>query len=251
MYKIDSTIFAHYNRRYIHYSLTIHGSMKKTCLILSLFLVLHFSGFAQKFQLNLESCTAHQVKMSEVKLSGKKVLRLVKDPIVAEVDEPTFALINGIEFSDGIIEVEVLSRLLPEAPQFARGFIGLAFRISDDKRKYESIYIRPTNGRADDQIRRNHSTQYYAYPDYKFDRLRKESSEKYESYADMGLNEWIKMRIEVSGEKAKLYLNEGREPVLLVNDLKWGKSQKGSIGLWVEVGTEGFFRNFKIIPSKS
>src|SRR5678816_4251603 len=85
------------------------------------------------------------------------------------------------------------SNLLKTAPDFARGFIGIAFRINDSNTKYESFYIRPTNGRADDQVRRNHSVQYYSYPDYKFDRLRKESPERYESYADMALNQWLSL----------------------------------------------------------
>jgi hypothetical protein len=84
-----------------------------------------------------------------------------------------------------------LSRLLPNAPGSARGFIGLAFRNKDDNSKFESIYIRPTNGRADDQVRRNHSIQYFSFPDYDFERFRKEAPEKYESYAVMGLIEWI------------------------------------------------------------
>ena len=54
-------------------------------------------------------------------------------------------------------------------PPDARGFIGIAFRLQGNL--YEYIYLRPANGRADDQIRRNHSTQYGAHPDYGFDRL--------------------------------------------------------------------------------
>ena len=50
-------------------------------------------------------------------------------------------------------------------PSFARGFIGLAFRVSASKDKFEGIYVRPTNGRADDQIRRNHSIQYFHFQD--------------------------------------------------------------------------------------
>lgn len=177
---------------------------------------------------------------------GKKALRVVKDSTVKRVDEPTFVRINNLNFSNGIIEVKVLSRLLKNAPETARGFIGVAFRIDDTNSKYESIYIRPTNGRAEDQIRRNHSVQYYAYPNHKFDQLRKESPERYESYADMGLNEWITMKIVVEGQKAKLYLNDAKQPSLLVNDLKYGATGSGAIGLWVDVGTEGFFTNLKV-----
>ena len=144
----------------------------------------------------------------------------------------------------------MLSRLLKNAPDFARGFIGVAFRINDSNTKYESIYIRPVNARVDDQVRRNHSIQYYSYPDYKFDRLRKESPERYESYADMEMNKWITMRIEVKDAQAKLFLDNNKQPSLIVNDLKHGADLSGAIGLWVEVGTEGYFSDLKDLSKR-
>ena len=181
------------------------------------------------------------------KLMGKQAVKVIKDSTIKEVDEPTFVKIKGINFKDGTIEVKVLSRILKDAPAYARGFIGVAFRINDDDTKYESIYIRPVNARVDDQVRRNHSIQYYSYPDYKFDRLRKESPERYESYADMELNKWITMRIEVKETQAKLFINDNQQPSLVVNDLKHGADISGAIGLWVEIGTEGYFSDLKII----
>ena len=136
------------------------------------------------------------------------------------------------------------------AAPFARGFIGIAFRINDSNTKYESIYIRPVNARVDDQVRRNHSIQCYAYPDYKFDRLRKESPQKYESYSDMEMNKWITMRIEVKDAQAKLFLNNNTHPSLIVNDLKHGADVSGAAALWVEVGTEGYFSDLKILASQ-
>jgi hypothetical protein len=186
------------------------------------------------------------VVMSTENVSGKEVIKLVKDSALKEADEPTFAKLKGVDFTNGTIEVKVLSRLQKNAPEFARGFIGVAFRINNDNSKFECIYIRPTNGRVEDQVRRNHSIQYFSFPDYKFDRLRKESPEKYESYADMGLNEWIKMKIEVKGQQAKLFLNDNKQPSLIVNDLKLGDSASGGIGLWVETGTEGLFSDVKV-----
>jgi hypothetical protein len=132
--------------------------------------------------------------MSIEKFMGKEVVKVIKDSTVTEVDEPTFVKLKGIEFKNGTIEVKVLSRLLSNAPEFARGFIGIAFRINDNNSKFESIYIRPTNGRANNQLRRNRSIQYFSYPDYQFERLRKEAPGEYESSADSGLNEWIKLK---------------------------------------------------------
>ncbi|MBI5957215.1 MAG: hypothetical protein HY866_00675 [Chloroflexi bacterium] len=180
------------------------------------------------------------------KIEGKETVRVTKDPKVKAFDEATFAKLVESDFRNGIIEVTVLSRLLEDAPDFARGFIGVAFRIDESNAKFECLYIRPTNGRAEDQLRRNASTQYFSYPDFKFDRLRKESPGKYESYADMGLNEWIQLKIEVKDEKAKLYLNGSEHPVLIVNDLKHGADPSGGIGLWVDVGTEGYFTDLRI-----
>jgi hypothetical protein len=221
--------------------------MKSIKYILGIcFLMVGKSISAQTINLNKESLQPNQVHMSFEKLEGNEVLKVVKDSAVQAVDEPTFVRIKDLNFINGSIEVKVLSRLLKNAPYYARGFIGLAFRIDDKNSTYESIYIRPTNGRVDDQIRRNHSIQYYAYPEFKFDKLRKISPEKYESYWDMGLNEWITMRIEVKGKEANLFLNNSKYPVLVVKDLKLGENIQGGIGLWVEIGTEGFFKDLKI-----
>ena len=184
--------------------------------------------------------------MSIEKLMGKDVVKVVKNVAVTQTDAPTFTKLKGVAFKNGTIEVKVLSRLVPNAPEWARGFIGIAFRINDSTTKFESIYIRPTNGRADDQVRRNHSIQYFSYPDYPFSRLRKEAPEKYESYADMGLNEWITLKIVVLDSQAKLFINDSKQPSLIVNDLKHGPNATGGIGLWVDGGTEGYFADVKI-----
>jgi hypothetical protein len=202
---------------------------------------------AQKIKLEANNFEAHQAYLSFEKLNNKKVVKVIKDSTVIPVDEPTFVKLKNVKLKNGVIEVKVLSRLLKNAPTTSRGFIGIAFRIDDTNTSFESIYIRPTNGRADDQVRRNHAIQYYSFPNFKFDKLRKISPEMYESYADMGLNEWITMRIEVNNKQAKLFLNEKKQPSLVVNDLKLGENTEGGIGLWVDIGTEGFFKDLKVI----
>jgi hypothetical protein len=217
---------------------------------LFLFFILGFIFFnlsAQKVSLTLEKLQPVQAYMSLEKLNGKNVVKVAKDSTVKEIDEPTFVRIKETNFKNGTIEVKVLSRFLKTARKTDRGFIGMAFRINDDNSKFECIYIRPDNGRAEDQVRRNHSTQYFSYPDYKFDRLRKEAPEKYESYADMGMNEWITMRIVVEGQKAQLFINNMKQPSLIVNDLKHGANASGAVALFIEVGTEGYFKDLKII----
>jgi hypothetical protein len=213
-------------------------------------LLLSSSGFlfAQDTRFENYDLEPVQVNMTITKIDGREAVRLIRDTAVKGADLPTFVrLNNSTDFSNGIIEVMLLSRLLPTADASARGFIGLAFRINKDNSQFEGIYLRPTNGRAEDQLRRNHSTQYFSYPDYKFDRLRKEAEGKYESYADMGLNEWIKMKIVVKDAQAKLYLNDIPQPVLIVNDLKLGAANSGAIGLFLDGGTDAFFRDIKVV----
>ncbi|WP_237393150.1 hypothetical protein [Streptococcus equinus] len=178
-------------------------------------------------------------------LTSENLLQVVKDKNILEDDEATYAKVLNSDFHDGVIEVDVLSRLLPDAPEHARGFIGLAFRISEDDSSFESFYIRPTNGRADTQLRRNRATQYFSYPNFKYFHSREANPGEYESYADIALDEWIHLKVVVAGEKAQLYLNHQEQPVLIVNDLKHGDS-KGQIGMWVDIGTEGYFKNLEI-----
>lgn len=202
--------------------------------------------FSQTIKFDKNRFEPVNVTMATERLTGEETVKVIKDSIVKEFDEPTFVKIKGTDFKNGTIEVKVQSRLLKDAPEFARGFIGIAFRINDNNSKFECIYLRPTNGRADNQLRRNRSTQYFSFPDFKFERLRNEFPGEYESYADMGLNEWIKIKIEVKGKQAKLFLNDNKQPTLIVNDLKHGDNISGTVGLWVDIGTEGFFSDLKI-----
>ncbi|SFU21943.1 hypothetical protein [Mesorhizobium sp. YR577] len=172
----------------------------------------------------------------------------IQDAQKEKLSDRNFMAWLPMDFGDGVVEAEMASELAADAPAYARGFIGLTFRI-DSEGRFESIYLRPTNSVADDQVRRNHSVQYVAYPDYRFDRLRSESPEKYESYAELDLGRWIHMRIVVSGQKAALYLDGKSQPALIVNDLKFGTKQRGGVGVWLESGTIAYFRNLKVKPA--
>src|ERR1700747_1508307 len=51
-----------------------------------------------------------------------------------------------------------------------------------------------------------------------------------------------KIKIEVSRVKARLYVNDSPQPVLMVNDLKHGDTE-GAVALWIGQGTEAYFSN--------
>jgi hypothetical protein len=100
---------------------------------------------AQAIKVTADKLENINVSMSIEKIKHKRVVKVVKDAAVQEFDEPTFVKMKGIEFKDGTIEVRVLSKLLPDAPEFSRGFIGIAFRIDESNSKFECIYLRPLN----------------------------------------------------------------------------------------------------------
>ncbi|WP_229335630.1 hypothetical protein [Flavobacterium sp. ALJ2] len=193
-------------------------------------------------------------------LNGEKVLKVERDltkvpfninHLEKTVDEPTFLKLKNVEFENGIIEIKVLSQLQDPLPfKFSKGFIGLAFRVNKDNSSYQSIYLRPKAGRSENQLERNHTVQYYAYPNYKFAKLRKEEYKgQYETYANIDLNEWITIKIEIKDKKAILYLNEQKHPSFIVNEML-GDFNGNGIGLWVDVGTIGYFKDLKIIKTK-
>jgi hypothetical protein len=187
------------------------------------------------------------VKAEKVTFKGRKALR-VSDPAAAGTgDEEQLVILSKTDFQDGIIEVDLAGEPGPNADAGARGFVGIAFRVAADASRFECFYLRPTNGRAEDQVRRNHSAQYISNPGFPWHMLRKEFPEKYETYVDLVAGEWTKVKIEVRGEKARLYVNGVEQPTMLVNDLKQ-KQSKGAVALWIGPGTVAHFSNVRISP---
>ena len=187
---------------------------------------------------------ANNVSITETSYKGRNAIKLTARPGAALAT--AYAEVKDVQLRDGAIEVELAGQPVPGAAETARGFIGIAFRLHEDGH-YEYIYLRPTNGRADDQVRRNHATQYSSYPDFSFARLRQEAPERYESYVDLEPGAWTKIRIEVQDRKARLYVHGAEQPCLVVNDLKL-EPRVGGIALWIEPSTEGYFSNLKITP---
>ena len=178
---------------------------------------------------------------------GRRSIHLSPLPGQSKDDHAIMAVITGTEFHDGVIELDVSGAPRADADPTSRGFVGLAFRVQghDSLTKFECCYIRPTNGRANDQLLRNHSVQYQEYPDYSWKKLREDSPGVYESYSDLVPGEWTHLRLEVSGVKARLFVNGASQPALIVNDLKGGDAS-GAIALWSYTSTEAYFSNLKV-----
>ena len=198
-------------------------------------------AMAPLYAQTVEQLESHGVSMAKTVYQGKPAVRV--DALPDAANGESYAILKGSRFHKGTIEVELAGKPAANADAGARGFIGIAFRMREGH--YEYIYLRPTNGRADDQVRRNHSTQYGSHPGFDFARFRRESPEKYESYVDLEPGEWTKYRIVIDGTKARLFVNGAGQPCLVVNDMKLGDSE-GAVALWVGPGTEGYFANLRI-----
>jgi hypothetical protein len=212
---------------------------------------------------SVEGLRLHNVTAAPATLQGRKGLRLtlaeeaarrlegLSPEAHAQVDPEQLAVIEGLTFSSGAIEAEIAGDLAPNAGEGARGFVGIAFRLQDDMKTYDAFYLRPTNGRAEDQERRNRSVQYISHPEWPWFRLRKETPAKYESYVDLVPGEWTKIRIDVRGDRARLYVHGQEQPTLLVNDVKSGAERSGAVALWLGPGTVAHFRNLTVQPASS
>src|ERR1051325_6154028 len=97
---------------------------------------------------------------------GRRAAHLKASPGHDGPADDIVAIISGSDFSSGTIEADVASGPLTAsgAQSGERGFTGIAFRVQAAARRCENLYLRPTTGRADDQLRRNHSVQYTSEP---------------------------------------------------------------------------------------
>jgi hypothetical protein len=235
----------------------------KSKLIIAVLILSTVSVFGQKQTLTLkkQNFELHNVTGSIIEFEGKKALKIERDlkalPFDANnlektVDEPHYARLVGLEdFENGTIEVQMYSQIQdpPPYPGVA-GFIGIYFRIKEDDSAFEGIYVRPKVGRSNVQMFRNHAVQYISYPHAKFDTLRKSYPPgSYEGSAPVALKEWIKMRIEVNGETAEMFINDMKYSSFIV-DKMLGKNKIGGVGLYVDIGTIGYFRDLKITKRK-
>jgi hypothetical protein len=187
---------------------------------------------------------APKVKTEAVNYLGRKSVRLTMDGD----DRDGLALLPGTDFQDGVIEADIaLKTTVPPGVRYP-GFVGIAFRVRPDASHFELFYLRPGNSEAPDQAMRNHAVQYSSQPEFGWYRLRREWPSVYESHAELALETWTKLRIEVAGRTAKLYLNGSPKPSLVVDGLK-GEDLHGGVGLWGFTNEEAYFSNVRITPA--
>jgi hypothetical protein len=203
------------------------------------------AAVSQSVALNPENLIPLNVDIKTVQWKGSEAVKLTE----LDDNRESIAIVRQSDFLNGTIELEVAGLPRASAGASARGFIGIAFRVQNsDTARYECFYLRPTNGRAKEQIRRNHSIQYISHPAYPWYRLRGESPGVYESYVDLVPGEWTKMKVVVQQHRAMLFVHDAPQPSLIVNDVKQSGGP-GTVALWIGMGTEGYFKNLRITPA--
>ncbi|HEX7942962.1 MAG TPA: hypothetical protein VF488_14210, partial [Gemmatimonadaceae bacterium] len=137
-----------------------------------------------------EGLRPHNVTVEPTTHEGKRGVRVAisddaRRRMAADEQLEELVVLEGTDFANGVIEAEIAGAPGPNAGEGARGFVGIAFRVQPDLKTYDAFYLRPTNGRADDQERRNHSVQYISHPAWPWNRLRQETPGRYEAYVDL------------------------------------------------------------------
>jgi hypothetical protein len=164
-------------------------------------------------------------------------------PYVHYIDQSTFVDLP-IEMMTGRIEVDVMAQLNGKTDFDSRGFAGIAYRI-DDEHHFEGIYVRSLNGVHTDSPlpRKQRGIQYFAHPDWLFDRLRDEHPAEYEGPADVRPGEWCRLAIELTAGGATAFIDD--QKTLTVTNPK-APLRSGRTGLFVDIGTEAYFANLRV-----
>jgi hypothetical protein len=161
------------------------------------------------------------------------------------VDMPTFALLPAT-IRNGTISVDIFARLADNAPDFARAFAGIAYRVVNGGERFESVYLRPLNGLKlnPPPPRNKRALQYFAYPDWRFERLREEYPDgRYEAGADIGSSEWTNLTVDLQEMRLRVTVNG---VVVMSLDQTKADPVEGSVGLFVDIGTEAFFSDLRL-----
>lgn len=169
-------------------------------------------------------------------------------PGVDYVDQPTMALLP-LEFTTGTVSVDIHSRLTPDAPDYARGFAGIAFHVTPTLDRFESVYLRPTNGTLTNpgSPRDQRGIQYFAYPDWPFDRLREEHpAGTYEAAAPIAPGHWFHLSVAVAADSIAASVNDSE---VLHIQTPLAPPSLGAIGLFVDIGTDAHFANLAVTHS--
>ena len=166
---------------------------------------------------------------------GKHALKIGEGP------DNGVVWLDGYDFANGIIEVDLLGRSQP----IQGSFLGVAFRVVD-LQTHDAVYFRPFNFRASDPAPHSHAVQYVSHPERPWDRLRSDRPGQYEKAVvpEPDGDEWFHVRIVVERPNVTVFVNDSATPCLVVQELS--ARTHGSVGLWVGNNSGGYFANLRV-----
>ncbi len=219
-------------------------NITRICLTITLWFITTLTtigqGNAVKYDLfNMAENSKLEVfnrKVSTFTENDKKGIRFSKS------ENDGVAWLNGVEFSNGSIELDIKGKDV-----FQQSFVGIAFHGIDNK-TFDAVYFRPFNFQSTDPARKIHAVQYVAYPDYPWQILREKFNGKFEKAVIPSPDgtEWFHVKITIKYPMVTVFVNGSSEPSLNIEKLSNRKT--GKIGLWVGNNSDGDFANLQITP---
>jgi hypothetical protein len=196
--------------------------IKTKCLILGLLIIFFIPVHADTGNIDFNS-ENWQI------FSGKIVDHLGRKAFMGS------ALLKGIEFEDGIIEVDV-------AVDGRRSYPGIIFRMKSQYDR-ERVYIRPHRaGLYEDALQ-------YVPTINGIDGWQLYIGTGYTSFITLSEGKWVRVRLEVMGDRAQVFIGDSDKPDLEIFHLEHGVS-KGKIGLLGPEDSSAYFSNFSYTPKK-
>jgi hypothetical protein len=219
--------------------------MKKTIQLILLLTALsaNYLSLAQSYDLQqllqTGGLTVLERKLTPINDDGKHAVSFSD-----KNESDGFALIKGLAFGEGTIEVDIKGKDIQ-----GRNFVGIAFHAVAEEGKETAadvVYFRPFNFKAGEQIRRSHSVQYVSPPRWEWSELREKYTGVYENEipSPPDPNGWFHARVEVKGKEITVFVNDAKEPCLKVTKLN--DRTTGSVGIWVGYATNGDFANLTV-----
>lgn len=140
------------------------------------------------------------------------------------------AVLKDYELQDGVVDVDVTTAA-------SRGFFGLQFRITEDGTTAEEVYLRQHKSGMPDAMQytpilgAGRNWQIY-------------NGQGFTGAVDIPRDVWFRLRLEVAGAQARLYVGDTTSPALVMTDLK-SDVRKGQVALFTLTG-ETCFSNFRV-----
>ena len=143
-----------------------------------------------------------------------------------------YAIVKDSQFTDGVIEFDI-------ALTGELGFMGAIWRVQDAG-NFEEFYLRPhQSGNPDANQYQPVFNGLAAWQLY--------YGEGYGAPVKYDFNQWMHIKMVISGKNAEIYIKDMEKPALFVNEMK-REIKSGRVGLNVSNFAPAYYSNFSFTP---